>query len=489
MPGMKSSPGVRCAEFTIIREPTEPTSPSFMGSRQDYYPLPLAFLALRDRDLAPIIRCDSFLVRFGRVGLVSRSTFLYKAPRLLFLAVSALSSLHQGIFKPRSSSPLFDCHSLSIEISSCTVHSLNMQTTFALAALASVAFALPQGGPSNKSPDTPSPAGCQKTYNGEFQITIVNGSSTAVTKRQTTCGQANLLTAKLADGVLTDSQGRIGSIVANYQFQFDGPPPQAGALYTAGFSVCQNGTLAIGGSAVFYACQSGEFSNLYDRAWANQCKPVFLNVLPCGSSGGAGQKPDGQPTFTSAAPPVSQIGDGQPQGTTAVNPPVTQIGDGQVQVPTKAPHPVTQISDGQIQVPNGVPITQIGDGQVQAPTGVTQISDGQVQVPTSAPAPPVTQISDGQVQVPTVAPTPVTQISDGQVQVPTVAPTPVTQIPDGQVQVPTTAAGPTVSQIPDGQVQTNTTIPVIVGPNAGNGLKVAGSLAAIMAGLAAVLLL
>ncbi|PVH75611.1 hypothetical protein DL98DRAFT_518537 [Cadophora sp. DSE1049] len=402
-----------------------------------------------------------------------------------------------------------------------------MQTTFALAALASVAFALPQGGPSNKAPDTPSPAGCQQSYDGEFQITIVNGSSTAVAKRQTsTCGQSNLLTASLANGVLTDAQGRIGSIVANYQFQFDGPPPQAGALYTAGFSVCQNGTLAIGGSAVFYSCQSGDFSNLYDRAWAEQCKPVFLNVLPCGSSGGAGQQPDGQPTFTSAAPPVSQIGDGQPQATTAVNPPITQIGDGQVQGPTAAPMPpVTQISDGQIQVPTGVPVTQIGDGQVQAPTGVTQISDGQVQVPTSAPAPPVTQISDGQVQVPTVAPTPVTQISDGQVQVPTVAPTPVTQIsdgqvqvptvaptpitqisdgqvqvptvaptpvtqiPDGQIQVPTTAAGPTVSQIPDGQIQTNTTVPITVGPNAGNGLKVAGSLAAVMAGFTAVLLL
>merc|ERR1712225_62307 len=369
--------------------------------------------------------------------------------------------------------PLFDCHSLSIETLSCTVHSLNMQTTFALAALASVAFALPQGGPSNKAPETPSPAGCQQSYDGEFQITIVNGSSTAMAKRQTsTCGQANLLTAKLADGVLTDAQGRIGSIVANYQFQFDGPPPQAGALYTAGFSVCQNGTLAIGGSAVFYACKSGDFSNLYDRAWAAQCEPVFLNVLPCGSSGGAGQQPDGQPTFTSAAPPVSQIGDGQPQATTAVNPPITQIGDGQVQGPTAPPMPpVTQISDGQIQVPTGVPVTQIGDGQVQAPTGVTQISDGQVQVPTSAPAPPVTQISDGQVQVPTVAPTP------------------VTQIPDGQTQVPTTAAGPTVSQIPDGQVQTNTTIPVVVGPNAGNGMKVAGSLAAVMAGFAAMLLL
>lgn len=321
-----------------------------------------------------------------------------------------------------------------------------MQTALTLAALATVAFALPQGGPSNQAPETPSPAGCSKNYNGDFQITIVNGSSSAVAKRQaSSCGKSGLLTTKLANGVLTDSQGRIGSIVANYQFQFDGPPPQAGALYTAGFSVCQNGTLAVGGSAVFYACQSGDFSNLYDRAWAEQCKPVFLNVLPCGSAGGAGQLPDGQPQFTSAAPPVSQIADGQPQAATAVAPPVTQIGDGQLQVPT------------------GVPVNEIGDGQIQVPTVI--------------PAPPVTQIPDGQVQVPTAAPP---------------AP-PVTQIPDGQVQVPTAVATtpprPVVSQIPDGQIQTNTTIPIQAGPNAGNGLNVAGSLTAVMAGLAAVLLL
>ncbi|KAL2062471.1 hypothetical protein VTL71DRAFT_6737 [Oculimacula yallundae] len=344
-----------------------------------------------------------------------------------------------------------------------------MQTALTLAALASVAFALPQGGPVNKAPESPSPAGCSKNYNGEFQVTIVNGSTTATPKRQTTtCGQEGLLTAKLADGVLTDSKGRIGSIVANYQFQFDGPPPQAGALYTAGFSVCQNGSLAIGGSAVFYSCASGEFSNLYDRAWAPQCLPVFINVLPCGGSGAVGEKPDGQPTFTGAAPPVSQIGDGQPQGTAVVAPPVTQIGDGQVQVPTGAPKaPVTQIGDGQVQVPTAAP---------KAP--VTQIGDGQVQVPTAAPKAPVTQIGDGQVQVPTTAPKP--------------AGPPVTQIGDGQVQVPTSAPKPSgnpVVQIGDGQVQTNVTTPVIVGANAGNSLNVAGSMATVMVGLAAVLLL
>lgn len=86
------------------------------------------------------------------------------------------------------------------------------------------------------------------------------------------------LSITLAGGVLTDQDGKTGYIASNYQFQFD-KPPQAGAIYTAGFSDCANGTLAIGGSAVFYQCLSGNFYNLYDRSWAAQCSPVYVNVL------------------------------------------------------------------------------------------------------------------------------------------------------------------------------------------------------------------
>jgi len=387
-----------------------------------------------------------------------------------------------------------------------------MQTTFALAALASVAYALPQGAPSGLAPSAPSPAGCSQSYNGEFQITIVNASSVAkreISSRQasSTCGQSGFLTAKLSNGELTDAQGRIGSIVANYQFQFDGPPAQAGALYTAGFSVCSNGSLALGGSTVFYSCQSGEdpFSNLYDRSWQPACKPIYIDIIPCGAGGAGGQQSDGQLTATTSAPAASQIGDGQPQVTTAVAPPVTQITDGQLQGATSAAAPITQISDGQVQAPTSAPaVSQISDGQLQAPTvvptaaPVSQISDGQVQAPTSAPA--VSQISDGQVQAPTTAPA-VSQISDGQLQAPTAAPTasPVSQISDGQVQAPTTAAPPpAVTQIGDGQLQgpvnasapaANNSTPVQVPVSAGNGFNVAGSMAAVMFGLVAVLLL
>jgi len=67
----------------------------------------------------------------------------------------------------------------------------------------------------------------------------------------------------LKDGVLTDGWKRTGSVVANHQLQFDGPP-QAGAIYTGGFSICQNDSLAIGGTTRWWNCLSGSFNNLYD---------------------------------------------------------------------------------------------------------------------------------------------------------------------------------------------------------------------------------
>ncbi|KAF8540930.1 hypothetical protein BDD12DRAFT_733432, partial [Trichophaea hybrida] len=61
----------------------------------------------------------------------------------------------------------------------------------------------------------------------------------------------------LSNGVLKDNLGRTGYIADNRQFQFDGPP-QSGAIYTSGFSACEDGTLALGGSNKFYACGSSD---------------------------------------------------------------------------------------------------------------------------------------------------------------------------------------------------------------------------------------
>ncbi|KAI4277577.1 MAG: hypothetical protein LQ337_001650 [Flavoplaca oasis] len=92
------------------------------------------------------------------------------------------------------------------------------------------------------------------------------------------CKSEGTLAINLDNGILKDAQGRTGYIASNFQFQFDGPP-QAGAIYTSGFSACENGTLALGGSNVFYQCLSGDFYNLYDRDWAPQCSAITINLL------------------------------------------------------------------------------------------------------------------------------------------------------------------------------------------------------------------
>merc|ERR1712093_637271 len=128
-------------------------------------------------------------------------------------------------------------------------------------------------------------------------------------------------------------------------------------IYTSGFSVCSNGTLAIGDSAIFYQCLSGTFCNLYDESTGAQCSPIYINILDSGVAASSGA--------------ATQIGDGQLQAPTSTAA-VTQISDGQIQAPTSTAAPVTQISDGQIQAPTtGKPVTQISDGQIQAPTMAT----------------------------------------------------------------------------------------------------------------------
>jgi len=370
----------------------------------------------------------------------------------------------------------------------------NMQITLALAALASVASAA-----IGSTPTASAPSGCATSYSGQFEITIINSTATSkreIKRQSSTCGQSGYLTVSLSNGVLTDSQNRQGYIASNSQFQFDAPP-QENAIYTGGFSVCSNGSLALGGSSVFWECLTtggpgiGTYYNLYDESTGAQCQPILIDIVPCSgasSTGVVGQSSDGQPTGTSVGSVVSQITDGQPQATgTPGTAPVSQISDGQVQGTTVAPLPtacvVSQISDGQAQITvcptTAIPVSQISDGQVQATSAgapVSQISDGQVQA-TSAGA-PVSQISDGQVQA-TTAGAPVSQISDGQVQATTAAP------------VSTSSALAVVSQISDGQPQAPnaTSTPLQVVGNSGNGLTIASTFGAIMFGLVAVFLL
>lgn len=306
-----------------------------------------------------------------------------------------------------------------------------MKFTAAALGLAATAAAVPGAAPDNLRPDSKAPAGCSENYDGQFELSIFKLAKRQLIQKRDT------LVLTLKNGVLKDSQDRTGAIVANYQFQFDGPP-QAGSIYTAGFSTCNNGSLALGGSTVFYQCLSGNFYNLYDRHWAAQCEPVEIVAQPHGKAPAGGAKPpaggDGKNTVGTSmvvTTVVTALPDGQPQVVTTQLPvPLCQIGDGQIQAHTtpcdKVPAnpPISQINDGQIQAPTNPPvISQISDGQIQAPTSgakISQISDGQVQAPTGAP---ISQISDGQIQAPTGG-APISQISDGQIQAPTGGPAP-----------------------------------------------------------------
>ncbi len=161
---------------------------------------------------------------------------------------------------------------------------------------------MPQAVTSAIAPNQSSPPGCSPNYDGTFEIGPVNISSS--TKRSLdqvcfdplpTCPvhvstdvhlQRNTqLGITLKNGILTDPQGRTGYIAANEQFQFDGPP-QAGAIWTAGFSVCQNGSLALGSDVIWWKCLSGDFYNLYFKSIGGQCIESYLITHPVGGAGG-----------------------------------------------------------------------------------------------------------------------------------------------------------------------------------------------------------
>jgi len=138
---------------------------------------------------------------------------------------------------------------------------------------------------STKSTDVVSQIG-----DGQIQATSSSASASAsstsssdddsnIDVQSTSCLTDSSLALVLKDGILTDAHGRIGSIVANRQFQFDGPPPQAGAIYAAGWSITEDGNLAIGNQTTFYQCLSGNFYNLYDESLGAQCHKIHLEVV------------------------------------------------------------------------------------------------------------------------------------------------------------------------------------------------------------------
>lgn len=91
------------------------------------------------------------------------------------------------------------------------------------------------------------------------------------------CRDKSSLSMSLTNGTLIDNKDRTGYIASNRQMQFDAPP-QAGALFTAGWAVCE-GYLALGPSTYFWQCRSGDFYNLYDQLTAEQCDAIHLEAV------------------------------------------------------------------------------------------------------------------------------------------------------------------------------------------------------------------
>lgn len=97
--------------------------------------------------------------------------------------------------------------------------------------------------------------------------------------RAVSCATNTTLQLTLRGGILRDNQNRIGCIVSNHQFQFDGPLPQYGTIYASGWLVTRTGVLALGRSDVFYQCSTGESYNIYNTQLSNQCQPVQLDAV------------------------------------------------------------------------------------------------------------------------------------------------------------------------------------------------------------------
>lgn len=115
----------------------------------------------------------------------------------------------------------------------------------------------------------------------ETEVTEIESNDEEETSqvKAVSCITDSTLLMTLKGGILRDSSNRIGTIVSNRQFQFDGPTPQYGTVYANGWSIDSNGNLMLGDDAVFYQCASGDFYNLYDESIDADCTAVNLRTV------------------------------------------------------------------------------------------------------------------------------------------------------------------------------------------------------------------
>lgn len=235
------------------------------------------------------------------------------------------------------------------------------------------------------------PEGCSADFQGRFMMTskTPGAGNRAFISETVMCGGKETLVMTLENSVLRDSEGRIGYIANNFQLQFDGPP-QAGATITSGFYLCENGSLALGSSA-FYGCVSGNFSNQYNKNWAEQCSGNELVAIPCDNEATADWSDD--------AVPVCQIDDGQiqahttpcetpPPRSTSV-PPLVETTSVQSTLEPPTPFKVTPPGPS----PKGVTPSPSPPPAPKVPSNTTQPSSQASQQPSKPAASPVTPSS------------------------------------------------------------------------------------------------
>jgi len=131
---------------------------------------------------------------------------------------------------------------------------------------------MPQGVTEIIQPEGTSPQGCIDSYPGIFGFKAVDHPMLADIQ----CILPRTLQMSVQNGIMVDHLGRIGSIVSNRQLQFDGPPAQAGAIYTGGWSLCPENLIALGPQKQFYACSSG-----YCKPPENFKQKGALGILTC----------------------------------------------------------------------------------------------------------------------------------------------------------------------------------------------------------------
>lgn len=329
-----------------------------------------------------------------------------------------------------------------------------MKTSFALLALAVSALASPRPDAVSSaiSPAASPPPGCTPSFSGNFEVQIVNVTTT--TKRDTplekvrlmlllfttsstlpinqpinpflspsllqpdtsspphlspctsanpplqrvvACGGTGTLVLTLANGILTDAINRTGYIASNRQFQFDAPP-QAGAIYTSGWTVCANSSLALGGSAIFYQCLSGTFYNLYDQSTGAQCSQVYIQTVGCvgggASSSGASSSISSSSVVTSATTSVSGATSSSSTSSSSVAT-VTYYPAPPVTTATVA----TVFTNGTTSATSATSskISSASSATSSATAVVKQSTDGQPQATTTASAGPALSTGKGSV--------------------------------------------------------------------------------------------